>query len=126
MRPPPPGKAAALIVDSSAVSRYHAQIMRMGDEFFIEDLGSRNGTFVNERPVAGTTRLSNMDNIRICDVVYCYVDGRSVPAGSATKTPGMTTASVVFSGASPLSSSWILGPPLTVTAVPNPDPSCRS
>ncbi len=29
------------------VSRRHARIIRRGDEFFIEDLGSTNGTFVN-------------------------------------------------------------------------------
>ena len=36
-----------------------------------------------------------MDDIRICDVVYRYVDGRSVPAGGPAKTPGIST-SVVF------------------------------
>ena len=35
-----------LRVDDDSISRTHARITRSGDEFFVEDLGSRNGTFV--------------------------------------------------------------------------------
>jgi pSer/pThr/pTyr-binding forkhead associated (FHA) protein len=36
-----------IVIDNQAVSGHHAQILREGDDFFIEDLGSLNGTFVN-------------------------------------------------------------------------------
>lgn len=36
-----------LVIADPRVSRDHAQIMQMGQEFFIEDLGSKHGTFVN-------------------------------------------------------------------------------
>jgi pSer/pThr/pTyr-binding forkhead associated (FHA) protein len=34
-------------IDNHAVSGHHARILREKDNFFIEDLGSLNGTFVN-------------------------------------------------------------------------------
>src|SRR5438270_6591592 len=36
-----------LVIADPRVSRDHAQIMQEGQEFFIEDLGSKHGTFVN-------------------------------------------------------------------------------
>jgi pSer/pThr/pTyr-binding forkhead associated (FHA) protein len=38
-------------IDNMSVSGLHAQILKEGDSFFIEDLGSLNGTFVNGRKV---------------------------------------------------------------------------
>jgi diguanylate cyclase (GGDEF)-like protein len=35
-----------LRVDDDSISRSHARIMRSGDDFIVEDMGSRNGTFV--------------------------------------------------------------------------------
>ena len=47
------GRAAKcdLRVDDARASSAHARIVREGDVFFIEDLGSMNGTLVNKRPV---------------------------------------------------------------------------
>ncbi|HVI79722.1 MAG TPA: SpoIIE family protein phosphatase, partial [Candidatus Acidoferrum sp.] len=36
-----------LVIADPRVSRDHAQIMQVGQEFFLEDLGSKHGTFVN-------------------------------------------------------------------------------
>jgi pSer/pThr/pTyr-binding forkhead associated (FHA) protein len=36
-----------IVIDNQSVSGRHAQIVREGDDFFIEDLNSTNGTFVN-------------------------------------------------------------------------------
>ena len=42
---------ATLKIGNASVSRRHAVIERDGDRFVIADLGSRNGTFVNDVPV---------------------------------------------------------------------------
>jgi len=42
---------ATLKIGNASVSRRHAIIERDGDRFIIADLGSRNGTFVNDVPV---------------------------------------------------------------------------
>lgn len=47
------------------VSREHARIFRTRDGFFIEDLGSKNGTYVNGNPVHAPTRLLNGDLVQV-------------------------------------------------------------
>jgi len=51
-------------VSDPTVSRQHCRIVREGDQFIIEDLGSGNGTFVNENLVVRHT-LRAADEIRI-------------------------------------------------------------
>ncbi len=38
-------------LDDTLASRHHAVIQKVRDDFFVKDLGSTNGTFVNARPV---------------------------------------------------------------------------
>jgi DNA-binding NtrC family response regulator len=45
-----------LAVEDGAVSRRHACVERVGGEWRVQDLGSRNGTFVDEKPVLGELR----------------------------------------------------------------------
>jgi len=57
-----------------AVSREHACILRLEDKFFIEDMGSRNGTFLNNQQVSERTQLNDNDKVRICDFLYSFHD----------------------------------------------------
>ncbi len=41
----------AVVVDDILASRRHAVIQKVQDQYFIEDLASTNGTFVNGKPV---------------------------------------------------------------------------
>ena len=54
-----------IIEDDNEVSRNHAVVRAVDGEIEIEDLGSTNGTFVNELKISGPTRLSNGDILRI-------------------------------------------------------------
>src|SRR5262249_22494072 len=58
----------------TSVSRRHAQIVLQQGKFFIEDLQSRNGTFVNNQAITARTPLRNNDRIRICDFVAAFRD----------------------------------------------------
>ena len=49
---------------SPEVSRHHAILRKLGDEFWIEDLGSTNGTFVNQRLVSRSA-IQDGDMIQI-------------------------------------------------------------
>ncbi|HEX9453743.1 MAG TPA: type VI secretion protein IcmF/TssM N-terminal domain-containing protein [Candidatus Binatia bacterium] len=48
----------------AAVSGYHAEIYRDGSSYFIKDLQSRNGTFVNSRKVDRPVALKDGDTIQ--------------------------------------------------------------
>jgi pSer/pThr/pTyr-binding forkhead associated (FHA) protein len=57
-----------------AVSRFHARICSEAGEFYIEDTGSSNGTFVNGKMVPLTSELSNKDKITIGKYTLIFVD----------------------------------------------------
>lgn len=57
-----------LAFDSATVSRRHARIRVEGGAATIEDLGSKNGTFVNERRIEGPTPLADGDAILLGSV----------------------------------------------------------
>jgi hypothetical protein len=48
-----------------AVSAIHARVWRAGGRWWLEDLDSRNGTFLNQIPIAKSTVLCTGDRIRI-------------------------------------------------------------
>ncbi|MBI3862098.1 MAG: PAS domain S-box protein, partial [Planctomycetia bacterium] len=54
-------------VFDDTVSRRHARITRRNGDFFIEDLGSRNGTYLNGHKVKAPSRLSHRDTVSISD-----------------------------------------------------------
>lgn len=62
-----------IVLQSGVVSRRHAQILENHGTFYIEDLRSRNGTFVNGKAINGRQELQEGDEIRLCDVVLSFV-----------------------------------------------------
>lgn len=77
-----------IVIDVGAVSRHHAQVVFEQGRYFIEDLKSRNGTFVNEQPITGRTPLANGDHVRICDVTFTFQN--RVAASNANPLFGST------------------------------------
>ena len=61
-----------LAIDDSFVSHMHARILRRGQYYFIEDLGSTNGTFLNDEQVRTRTQLNDGDLIRVAEAVYSF------------------------------------------------------
>ncbi|MEW5961069.1 MAG: FHA domain-containing protein, partial [Chloroflexota bacterium] len=59
-----------VLADDLKVSRHHTTISRRGKEFFIEDMGSANGTYVNERRLEAPQPLKNGDVIQVGDTVF--------------------------------------------------------
>ena len=57
-----------LFLDSASVSRRHALIRVTGEQATVEDLGSKNGTFIADRRVESPTRLADGDVIRVGSV----------------------------------------------------------
>lgn len=64
----------SVVLNVPAVSREHAVIRRIQGKFFIEDMKSRNGTFVNNKEVTTRTLLKDNDRIKICDNLLAFYD----------------------------------------------------
>ena len=59
-------------LDSSTVSRRHARIVVAAGEAVIEDLGSRNGTWVGGRKVETPTALRDHDEVKLGSVLLTF------------------------------------------------------
>jgi len=57
--------ACHLRLPDTYVSQFHARIYPQDDSWFVEDLGSTNGTFLNERKVNGAAEVRAGDRVRI-------------------------------------------------------------
>jgi hypothetical protein len=60
-------------LDDPFASSRHARISRQGRTVVLEDLGSTNGTYLNEEPVTGPQPLHPGDRIRIGDCEFSYL-----------------------------------------------------
>jgi DNA-binding winged helix-turn-helix (wHTH) protein len=72
-----------LCVDSASVSRRHARLRIGGGEVLLEDLGSKNGTFVNGQRVAGAVPLSHRDQLCVGSIELRF---RVLSAPPSTET----------------------------------------
>jgi hypothetical protein len=58
---------ADVVLADRFLSRQHARLFRKDDAWYLEDLGSRNTTFLNDRPVGQPTALRPGDVIRLAE-----------------------------------------------------------
>ena len=57
-----------IVIGAEYVSSRHARFVLMGQNLFVEDLGSTNGTSVNGRFISEPTALKNGDKVAVGDV----------------------------------------------------------
>jgi pSer/pThr/pTyr-binding forkhead associated (FHA) protein len=74
---------AAVWIDALGVSRHHARIIVEGGDATVEDLGSKNGTYVGAERVTAPCRLADGDQIRLGSVVITF---RIPPPVGSTET----------------------------------------
>jgi diguanylate cyclase (GGDEF)-like protein len=70
---------ADLAIDQESISRRHAEITWDGEEHLIEDLGSTNGTFVNDRNVKRSP-LRDGDQLKLGRSILKYMSGDNIEA----------------------------------------------
>jgi len=68
---------------SEAISRRHCAIVRSEDTWVVRDLGSRNGTYLNDRAIESPTPLKAGDELRVGPLKF-RVDATVKPAGDPT------------------------------------------
>lgn len=64
-------RTSDIVLDEDYVSSTHARFVPRGQFYFVEDLGSTNGTFVNEKPVT-EAQLRFESRVRIGETVFRY------------------------------------------------------
>ena len=88
--------ACDIVLSDPAVSKQHAEIILDNGRITVRDLGSRNGTFVNEVPVSDPVPVKSGDNVRMGHLALRVKDqehstiSRLVPEKSAA--PAMSTS----------------------------------
>lgn len=63
-----------VVITSKRISREHARVRREGWRAILEDLGSTNGTFLNDERVLTPVELHDEDRITIGDVTLIFHD----------------------------------------------------
>jgi hypothetical protein len=63
------GGCGIVLGDDTFVSQVHARMYRRDGDVYVEDLGSRNGTFVNGQQIGGATRLRRGDQVQFGSTV---------------------------------------------------------
>jgi len=76
---------AAVFLDDASVSRRHARILMSDEGATLEDLGSKNGTYLGEKRVESAEPLSDGDRIRVGSVSLTL---RIYPMPDSTLTTG--------------------------------------
>src|SRR5690606_11225637 len=59
------GTDADIVLPERQVSRYHLKILYRDGRYYLEDLDSKNGTFLNGQQVKGTTSIQDGDEIQV-------------------------------------------------------------
>jgi diguanylate cyclase (GGDEF)-like protein len=73
------GADNAIVLESDSVSRKHARCERRDGAWWVTDMRSTNGTYVNDEQVA-EHRLRRADHIKIGDTIFKYLAGSDVEA----------------------------------------------
>lgn len=87
-----------IVVDVGAVSRQHAKLFLDSTDYYVQDLNSRNHTFLNDVDIfgLGPKQLTDGDLIRICEVAFTFHDDK--PAPKPPQDPNKKTAEVAGMG----------------------------
>ncbi|MFW6198143.1 MAG: diguanylate cyclase [Myxococcota bacterium] len=67
-------------IDQESVSRSHCRIWRDGNRYRLEDLGSTNGTYVNDALAANGTELRDGDQVKVGRTILKFIVGGNIEA----------------------------------------------
>jgi diguanylate cyclase (GGDEF)-like protein len=70
--------ANSITVDLDNVSRRHARLVQRDDKVFLQDLGSTNGTFLNDEEVKGDVPLRSGDLVKVGGAIFKFLYGGNV------------------------------------------------
>jgi pSer/pThr/pTyr-binding forkhead associated (FHA) protein len=74
-----------VVIADDSVSGKHAVLQRDGKAWVLRDLGSTNGTRVNDRDLSGTIKLKSGDVIELGRVTLRFADGQKRTSGAGAR-----------------------------------------
>jgi serine phosphatase RsbU (regulator of sigma subunit) len=86
-----------LVINDPAVSREHALILGVQGKYYIEDLKSRNKTYVNNQPLAARRLLQEGDRFKICDFLALFHEGPEARLSDTEEEESSSTIEVALS-----------------------------
>jgi len=78
-----PVQASVAVLDDALVSGQHARVVRGSGGYDLEDLGSKNGSFLRNTPVKSPVALADLDDLRVGSVQLVV---RIMRSGAPTET----------------------------------------
>lgn len=92
-----------VVLTEEGVSPFHAEIRVEGEQVFISDTGSSNGTFVNGKRIQRRTELRASDVIAIHKVEFLLLDPKAAatpaPDGATAISPALSNIQIAAAGA---------------------------
>lgn len=83
------GEGCHLRPNSELVSREHAEFRVENEEVLVRDLGSRNGTLLNSKPLQAQSAVKNGDLVQVGPLTFAIsILGAPQPAAKAVPTKG--------------------------------------
>ncbi len=71
------GSRNSIVLEDDSVSRHHCRIERQGSLYHLSDLGSTNGTYVNDR-LSREVQLQGGDQVRIGETIFKFLSGSDI------------------------------------------------
>jgi serine phosphatase RsbU (regulator of sigma subunit) len=87
------GANAAVVIADARVSRQHARIVRRDGQWWVEDLGTRNGTLLNGAAMTAAAHLAPGDRLEIGGAVLRIMGQAAEATGAAAPDAASTAAS---------------------------------
>jgi len=72
------GQDCDIVLNDSFLARNHAQLIRQAKEYYLEDLHSKNGTYLNGRIIHGRVDLRDGDRIHAGSFILVYRSSRNL------------------------------------------------
>ena len=88
-------RANDIVLTGAGISRRHAVLRLRDGRYFLDDLDSSNGSFVNGNRVHGPTALSDGDRVRFAGAAFVFRDPRAL-AGKRRRSASRTVASLLL------------------------------
>jgi diguanylate cyclase (GGDEF)-like protein len=74
------GDDSDIRIQDNSVSRKHVKVTPTAEGYCVSDLGSTNGTFVNDKQLDGPRTLHDGDYLRVGNCLYRYLTGGNIEA----------------------------------------------